>query len=283
MPGISAKFSRLRQTSSGSAFNSITKDAVLKALNDPHEIDIALVNAQQARRLLDRIVGYKISPILNRRIQRGKEGAVSAGRVQSVALKFVVDREKEIEAFKPIEYWNLAAILKTPNEKRSFTASLYASMGNGLKRNVPKAKISTSSTTKKRQTHPRKDEKKALYSLKRRKKRKATQSCSSFHHLYTSTRSKPPPWVFLCQNNEYRPRLFTKGSTLAMMDAEGLITYMRTDSVRIAPEAFEEAREYILKTYGKDFLPPQAKIYNTQKRSRCPRSDSPDNLEHPPE
>ena len=71
---------------------------------------MALVNAQQARRLLDRIVGYKISPILNRRIHRGKEGFVSAGRVQSVALKLVVDREKEIQAFKPIEYWNIGAL-----------------------------------------------------------------------------------------------------------------------------------------------------------------------------
>jgi len=95
------------------SFNSITKEAVLKALHQPREIDIALVNAQQARRLLDRIVGYKISPILNRRIQRGREGSVSAGRVQSVALKLVVDREKEIQAFKPVEYWNLAALLKT--------------------------------------------------------------------------------------------------------------------------------------------------------------------------
>src|SRR5207247_355136 len=99
------------------SFNSITKDAVVSALKSPREIDMALVNAQQARRLLDRIVGYKISPILNRRIQIGKEGSVSAGRVQSVALKLVVDREKEIEAFKSVEYWNLGAILKTDKEK----------------------------------------------------------------------------------------------------------------------------------------------------------------------
>jgi DNA topoisomerase-1 len=89
------------------AFNSITKDAVVYALEHPEEIDLALVNAQQARRLLDRIVGYKISPILARKIQR--KSGVSAGRVQSVALKLVVDREKEIEAFKPVEYWNVGA------------------------------------------------------------------------------------------------------------------------------------------------------------------------------
>ncbi len=108
------------------SFNSITKDAVVRALKDPRDIDQALVNAQQARRLLDRIVGYKISPILNRRIQRGKERGVSAGRVQSVALKLVVDREKEIEAFKPVEYWNLGAILKTEEGEKAFRANLYS-------------------------------------------------------------------------------------------------------------------------------------------------------------
>lgn len=111
------------------SFNSITKDAVISALKEPREIDTALVNAQQARRLLDRIVGYKISPILNRRIQRGKEGFVSAGRVQSVALKLIVDREKEIQAFKPVEYWNLGAIFKTGKEDKSFKALLYSVNG----------------------------------------------------------------------------------------------------------------------------------------------------------
>lgn len=108
------------------SFNSLTKDVVLKALENPRDIDQALVNAQQARRLLDRIVGYKISPLLNRRIQRGKENFLSAGRVQSVALKLVVDREKEIQAFKPVEYWNLGAILKTAPEDKGFRASLYS-------------------------------------------------------------------------------------------------------------------------------------------------------------
>ena len=93
-------------------FNSITKEAVLEALEHPRDIDQALVDAQQARRLLDRIVGYKISPILTRRVQGGKEGGLSAGRVQSVALKLVVDREKEIEAFTAVEYWKSILISK---------------------------------------------------------------------------------------------------------------------------------------------------------------------------
>src|SRR5690606_20027964 len=102
------------------SFNSITKEAVQEAIKHPREIDTAMVNAQQARRLLDRIVGYKISPLLNRRIQRGRDGFVSAGRVQSVALKLVVDREKEIEAFNPVEYWNLGAIFKTDESEKNF-------------------------------------------------------------------------------------------------------------------------------------------------------------------
>ncbi len=107
-------------------FYSITKDEVQEALKHPRDIDQSLVDAQQARRLLDRIVGYKISPILNRRIQRGKEGFVSAGRVQSVALKLVVDREKEIEAFVSVEFWKLAAILRPEKEEQKFMASLYS-------------------------------------------------------------------------------------------------------------------------------------------------------------
>ena len=98
-------------------FNSITKEAVLEALEHPRDIDKALVDAQQARRLLDRIVGYKISPILTRRVQGGRDGGLSAGRVQSVALKLVVDREREIDAFIPVEYWNIVLLLCKANAK----------------------------------------------------------------------------------------------------------------------------------------------------------------------
>ena len=105
------------------AFQSITKSAVQEALEHPRDIDMDLVNAQQARRLLDRIVGYKISPILTRKVKRGSHGS-SAGRVQSVALKLVVDREKAIEAFTPIEYWTLESQLETPEKNRPFYSHL---------------------------------------------------------------------------------------------------------------------------------------------------------------
>jgi DNA topoisomerase-1 len=266
------------------AFNSITKDAVLKALNDPHEIDLALVNAQQARRLLDRIVGYKISPILNRRIQRGKEGSVSAGRVQSVALKLVVDREKEIDAFKPVEYWNLAAALKTSQEERTFTAALYSVDGKRVEKEAVEGKdfalISNKEDADKILARMQKKPYKVLSVEKKEKRRNPVppfitstlQQEASRHHGYSSAKT-----MNIAQT-------LYEGIDLGNEGPEGLITYMRTDSVRIAPEALEEARQYILNTFGKDFLPPQAKIYSTQKAAQdAHEAIRPASLLHSPE
>ena len=130
-------------------FNAITKEAVLEALKHPRSVDQALVDAQQARRMLDRIVGYKISPILTRRVQGARDGGLSAGRVQSVALKLVVDREKEIEAFIPVEYWNIFAELQTKKTEKPFTAFLHSVDGKKLKKRKLKAKIITSSPMRK--------------------------------------------------------------------------------------------------------------------------------------
>lgn len=250
------------------SFNSITKDAVLKALHDPRTIDIALVNAQQARRLLDRIVGYKISPILNRRIQRGKEGSVSAGRVQSVALKLVVDREKEIEAFKPTEYWNLGAILKILDDERTFRANLHSVMGKKVEKEpVPGKdiyligdKAAADAVLAMMKGHPFKVE-----SVEKKEKKRnpvppfitsTLQQEASRHYGFSSART-----MNIAQG-------LYEGIDLGNEGPEGLITYMRTDSVRLAPEALEEARQYILKTYGEEFLPPQAKVYTSQKSAQ---------------
>src|SRR3990172_84065 len=115
-------------------FNSITKAAVLDALEHPRAIDQALVDAQQAGRMLDRIVGYKISPILTRRVQGARDGGLSAGRVQSVALKLVVDREKEIEAFVPVEYWNINSILLSKKGEKPIFAFLYSVGGKRVEK-----------------------------------------------------------------------------------------------------------------------------------------------------
>ena len=117
-------------------FHAVTKSAVEEAIANPREINMDLVDAQQARRMLDRIVGYKISPLLNRKVSTGRRHSLSAGRVQSVALKLVVDREKEIDAFTPVEYWNLFADLVA--DKQSFTASLHSVEGKRVEKELPR-------------------------------------------------------------------------------------------------------------------------------------------------
>lgn len=266
------------------SFNSITKEAVLRALEDPREIDTSLVNAQQARRLLDRIVGYKISPLLNRRIQRGKEGSVSAGRVQSVALKLVVDREKEIEAFKPVEYWNLAAILKTDEVERNFRAALHSVDGKRVEKERVEGKeveiINNKEAADAIVARMLQGPYQVLTVEKKEKKRNPVppfitstlQQEASRHYGFSSART-----MNIAQT-------LYEGVDLGNEGAEGLITYMRTDSVRIAPEALDEARRYILETYGSDYLPAQPKVYSSQKSAQdAHEAIRPANLQHSPE
>lgn len=266
------------------AFNSITKEAVVKALSDPRSIDIALVNAQQARRILDRMVGYKISPLLNRRIQRGKEGSVSAGRVQSVALKLVVDREKEIAAFIPVEYWNLGAILKTAEEERSFRANLYSVDGKRIEKEPVEGKdlmIIGNKETADKVLEMMKSGPYRVDSVEKKEKKRnpvppfitsTLQQEASRHHSFGAART-----MGIAQS-------LYEGIDMGNEGAEGLITYMRTDSVRIAPEAVEASRKYILETYGADYLPAQPKVYATQKSAQdAHEAIRPTNLEHTPE
>lgn len=266
------------------SFNSITKEAVLKALENPRLIDLALVNAQQARRLLDRIVGYKISPILNRRIQRGREGSVSAGRVQSVALKLVVDREKEIEIFVPVEYWNLGALFRTLEDERSFKAYLYSVDNRKVEKEAVEGKDvmlipnkeTADAIVQRLQKGPYK-----VGSVDRKEKKRnpvppfitsTLQQEASRHYGFSSART-----MSIAQG-------LYEGIDLGNEGAEGLITYMRTDSVRIAPEAIESVRHHILNQYGSDYLPAQPKVYSTQKSAQdAHEAIRPTNLEHPPE
>lgn len=266
------------------SFNAITKEAVLTALKNPREIDYALVNAQQARRLLDRIVGYKISPILNRRIQRGREGSVSAGRVQSVALKLVVDREKEILIFVPVEYWNLAALFKTAVDPKVFKANLYSVDGRRVEKEDKDDKGYFLIGTKETADNVKKRLESGPYiveNVEKKEKRRnpvppfitsTLQQEASRHHGFSSART-----MSVAQG-------LYEGIDLGNEGAEGLITYMRTDSVRIEPEALKEARAYILNTYGKDFLPDSAKIYPTSKAAQdAHEAIRPANLKNTPE
>lgn len=266
------------------SFNSITKDEVLRSLQEPRSIDDALVNAQQARRLLDRIVGYKISPILNRRIQRGREGFVSAGRVQSVALKLVVDREKEIEAFKPVEYWNLAAILKTKEEEKQFRANLYSVDGKRIEKEAVEGKevmlIPDKETADRILARLEKGNYQVETVEKKEKRRNPVppfitstlQQEASRHHGFSSSKT-----MSIAQS-------LYEGVDLGNEGAEGLITYMRTDSVRISNEATEAARQLIAQQYGADFLPDTPRQYTTQKSAQdAHEAIRPTNLKHPPE
>ncbi len=264
------------------AFNSITKDAVLDALAHPEEINQALVNAQQARRLLDRIVGYKISPILARRIQ--KRTGVSAGRVQSVALKLVVDREKEIEAFKPVEYWNIGAILQDGDPSKKFPSRLFSVDGRKWEKEAQDNKDAFLIP----------DQKTAAGVVERLEK--ATYKVAKVEKKEKKRNPEPPFITSTLQQEASRHYRFSSSKTMNVAQtlyegveidsegAEGLITYMRTDSVRIAPEAIEEVRGFIKQNFGPAYLPDSPRIFPTKKAAQdAHEAIRPTSLNHTPE
>ena len=219
-------------------FNEITKNAVQKAIKEPRDIDLDLVDAQQARRVLDRIVGYKISPILWKKVKRG----LSAGRVQSVAVKLIVDREKEIEDFIPQEYWNLYAELQDKESKKNFEARLY---GKNRK------KIEIHSQVEIDEILKNLDKAKYIVSNVKKGEKKRTPA--------------PPFTTSTMQQEASRKLGFTLKKTMSIAQGlyegvkipekgtVGLITYMRTDSTRISEVARAAAKEHIVSTYGEKY------------------------------
>ncbi|HEY4831614.1 MAG TPA: type I DNA topoisomerase, partial [Waddliaceae bacterium] len=264
------------------AFNSITKDAVLDALAHPEEINLALVNAQQARRLLDRIVGYKISPILARKIQR--RTGVSAGRVQSVALKLVVDREKEIEAFKPVEYWNIGAILQNGEPSKKFPARLHTVNGKKWEKEPQEGKdIYLVPNKESADSLVARLEKASYHVAKVEKKEKKRNPEPPF---ITSTLQQEASRHFRFSSSKTMnvAQTLYEGVDLDSEGSEGLITYMRTDSVRLAPEAIQEIRSFIQKNFGNDYLPDTPRAYTTKKTAQdAHEAIRPTNLRHLPE
>jgi len=218
------------------SFHEITKTAIENALSHPGEININLVNAQQARRALDRIVGYKLSPFLWKKIMRG----LSAGRVQSVALKLIVDREKEIKDFKPEEYWSITVILKKDKEIEAI-----------LK--VPKMSIKT----KKDADKITKELEKSLYSIKSIEKKQIKRS--PLPPLITSTLQQEAAKKFGYSSKK------TMGLAQKLYE-EGLITYHRTDSLNLSNEALKMAENYIIKEFGENYY--QHRIFKTKKRAQ---------------
>ncbi|MDU9718409.1 type I DNA topoisomerase [Helicobacter pylori] len=230
-------------------FHEITQNAILNALKTPRQIDMSKVNAQQARRFLDRIVGFKLSSLISSKITKG----LSAGRVQSAALKLVIDREREIKAFKPLTYFTLDAYFE-PN----LEAQLISYKGNKLK------------------AQELIDEKKAQEI--KNELEKESYIISSI--VKKSKKSPTPPPFMTSTLQQSASSLLGFSPTKTMSIAQklyegvatpqgvmGVITYMRTDSLNIAKEALEEARNKILKDYGKDYLPPKAKVYSSKNKN----------------
>ncbi len=230
-------------------FHEITQNAILNALKTPRKIDMSKVNAQQARRFLDRIVGFKLSSLISSKITKG----LSAGRVQSAALKLVIDREREIKAFKPLTYFTLDAYFEPHLE-----AQLISYKGNKLK------------------AQELIDEKKAQEIKNELEKESYTISSI----VKKSKKSPTPPPFMTSTLQQSASSLLGFSPTKTMSIAQklyegvatpqgvmGVITYMRTDSLNIAKEALEEARAKILKDYGKDYLPPKAKVYSSKNKN----------------
>ena len=232
-------------------FNEITKETVKESIKKPRTINMDLVDAQQARRVLDRIVGYKISPVLWKKVKRG----LSAGRVQSVAVKLIVDREEEIENFIPEEYWNIYANLLEPNSKKKFQATFYGKDG------------------KKLEIHTKEEVDEILKNIEKGKYIVADVKKGE------KKRTPAPPFTTSTMQQEASRKLsFTLKKTMSVAQGlyegvhvgekgtVGLITYMRTDSTRISDEARAVAKEVITQKYGANYY--ENRYYKTKQNAQ---------------
>jgi len=250
-------------------FNEITKTGILAAIGRPGALDRKKYDSQQARRILDRLVGYQISPILWKKVRRG----LSAGRVQSVAVRLVVEREREIQAFVPMEYWTVDADLRAALPP-DFRARLVKLSGQ-------KAELKEGETTAALVAEIGR-ERFSVGAVERKERR----------------RNPPPPFTTAKLQQEAANRLgFTAKKTMTLAQrlyegvdlgedgTTGLITYMRTDSVRLAPEAVEAARVHIAERYGKEALPPEPNLYKTKQKQAQEAHEAvrPASLDFPPE
>lgn len=246
-------------------FNEITKDAVKNAFKEPRQINMDLVDAQQARRVLDRLVGYSISPILWKKVKKG----LSAGRVQSVALKLIIDRENEINAFKPEEYWTIDSTFKKGS--RQFQASFY-----GL--NGKKMKLTNNDEVKEVLSHLKGDDFK-VESVERKERR----------------RNAPLPYTTSSMQQDAANKInFRTRKTMMVAQqlyeginigsgVQGLITYMRTDSTRISPVAQNEAANYITDRFGAKYSKHGSKIKNASGAQDAHEAIRPSSIFNTPE
>ncbi|MBR0469658.1 MAG: type I DNA topoisomerase, partial [Clostridia bacterium] len=233
-------------------FNEITKTAVKAAIKEPRPIDMDLVDAQQARRVLDRIVGYTISPILWEKVKRG----LSAGRVQSVATRLICDREEEIENFTPQEYWSIEATINDPKSKKDFTAKYYGEKNKEVKlENAAETKKITDSI------------KNADFTVEKVKRGQQKRNPQPPFTTSTLQQEASRKYNFQAAKTMQIAQMLYEGINLGgKLGTIGLITYMRTDSLRIADDAQKEAVSYLTENYGKEYVNP--KQYKTKKSAQ---------------
>ncbi|MFC1948704.1 type I DNA topoisomerase [Chloroflexota bacterium] len=232
-------------------FHEITEEAIKNAFKHTRQIDMQLVNAQQARRVLDRLVGYKLSPLLWKKVRRG----LSAGRVQSVALRIIVDREREIEQFVPVEHWSIEAELekKEPGKKKAAFRAMLVGLAGSKKLDIKNQEEAAAIEKELRDTD---------YSVAKITQKKVN-------------RQPAPPFITsTIQQEAWRRLRFSAKQTMAIAQqlyeglpvggggSVGLITYMRTDSTRVARSAVAETREYIKTKYGENYVPPHARSFS---------------------
>ena len=229
-------------------FHEITKNAIQNALDNPRKLDFSSINAQQTRRLLDRIVGYKLSPLLASKVQKG----LSAGRVQSSTLKIVVDREKEIRAFKPVEFWTIDAL---------FNKNIESLLVEFDTKKIEKMTITNSDRAN--EIKNRLSGENFRVGKIEKKQRKSSPSpafmTSTLQQSASSSLGFSPKKTMMLAQTLYEGVKTHKGT-------QGVITYMRTDSLNVAKEAIEGAREQILENFGEKYLPAKPKYYKSKSK-----------------
>ena len=234
-------------------FNEITKSAVQKAIKEPRAIDRRLVDAQQARRVLDRIVGYKISPILWKKVKKG----LSAGRVQSVATRLICDREEEIEAFVPQEYWTITAVLAEANGKKSFKASYYGKNGKKAELKNEAEALEVVGAVKN-----------AAFEVANVKNSVLKKSPAPPFTTSTMQQEASRKINFQARRTMQTAQTLYEGVDIKGVGTIGLITYMRTDSTRIAAEAQTAAKGFIISKYGSEYAPKNFRNYKSRKNAQ---------------
>lgn len=238
-------------------FNEITEPAVTAAVDHPRSIDMDLVNSQQARRILDRLVGYELSPLLWKKVKRG----LSAGRVQSVATRLVVDREREISRFKPEEYWLLTALLHKREKDPTFKARYHGEWVNGK---VEKIKLTNQSQTQAVENAV------SGKNFQVEKVKKGTKQKQPNAPFTTSTLQQEASRYlgFTAKKTMSVAQQLYEGVELPGVGAMALVTYIRTDSVRVSAEAEQEARHFITNHYGTEYLPKAPRVFKNKNKAQ---------------